>query len=162
MTAETLGRWSGQVYRSKGVRRLLVILILIVAVPPIFRYWMERIPLERLPSFSVPIETSIALIAGAIFLTAFGMVTYVVLYSLRQMTQIERQVQIVQAQKRKAAAEATEGSFTPMTDDKAWATEQMDLLTRQGILTQTDRTEIEELAKEMGMEAAMRAKVNKR
>jgi len=170
LTAATLGRWTGQavtgfsqLYRSNRttLRRLLVMGIVIVAVPPLLRYWMERIHLERMPAFSVPIETSIALLAGAFFLAAFGAVMYVVLHFMRHLVEMERNVQIVRTQKRRAV-DATEGSVIPMTDEKAWATEQIDMLTRQGILTETDKTEIEELAKEMGMEAAMRARVNKR
>lgn len=153
--------WLSVLYRShrKNLRRLLVIGIIIVAVPPVVRYWMERIPIER--SLSIPIETSIAIVAGALFLAAFGTVMYVVLHFMRHLVEMERNVQLVRTQKRRAV-EATEGSFIPMTEDRAWATEQIEMLTRQGILTETDKTEIEALAKEMGMEAAMRARMNKR
>lgn len=166
MSAESIGRIAGRMvtfgqkrWRNNRtlVLRLVAGILLVYALPPATQYWLSHV---RFPD--VPVSAIFAMLAAATMLLALAIVAYVGFHFLRQIPIAERTVVVnaSNAARRSIAQPETAGSFVPVTDTGAWAQEQLLDLERKGILTKTDRTEVEELAEEMGMAAAQRRDKN--
>lgn len=135
-----------RVWRSNWIytRRLLFAFIIILAVPPVEHYWLARVAIPQ-----VPVSSIIGMFAASLLLLSFASVVYVCLYFLRQALQVEKNVNLVRSRYRQPVA-PTSGSFNVMPDNRAWAAEELERLKKSGILLDTDKTEIEDLARDMG------------
>lgn len=138
------------------VRRLMFAALAIVAIPPIERYWLPRMPVVP----AVPISVLVFIAFSSIFMMAAAAVLYVLGLLLLQISRNERSVPGAIPSRNSLTGggqkmAATGGAFIPAEDETLWLREQFDMLKQQGVLTETDGMDIETMAKELGLKVIM-------
>jgi len=131
-----------------ALRFILIVIVIVMIVPPVTQYWLDNV---RMPD--VPMSAIFAMLVGSVFMFAFAAVIYVVLHFLRQIVLVERTTIGPDATAAgvpvRSRGKPTEGTFITANDNMLWAREQINELHEQGILTEMDTMEFDELVKEM-------------
>ncbi len=162
MLAETVGRWTGKAWIATRkaiagafVRRCLIVAAIVYALPPATQYWLSHVPVPE-----VPVSAIVAMFAAALMLLSFAAVVYVAFHFARAIGYAEQRVVMAPGAPARPPIigpvdrTPSDGSFTAPSDQSTWAKEQLEVLKRKGILTETDRMDIlniEQLAEEMGV-----------
>jgi hypothetical protein len=137
----------------------LLTVIGILLVPPIERYWGPR--MTEFPS--IPISALALMFLGAMFMTAAAAFIYVCGLLIVQIVQMERAPRypgrapgLTPVSERAKVEASTGGSFIPNDDETLFLREQFDILKKQGVLTDTDKMDLETMAKEIGLQTILK------
>lgn len=128
--------------QSTLLKRLVLIVIVVLAGPPVVQYWMSRVHMPAVP-ISAIIETAIA----TLFMVAFGGSMYVLIGFLNQLTVSQRIGSYAIPKGQLQAMKPTDGAFIPTDDEKLYDNEMLEKLKKAGILNKTD---LEGFASEVG------------
>jgi hypothetical protein len=161
--ARAAGLVSGLLYRgiaSLGravgpyLRIALMVLAIVLSLPSIAEYWLRHV---RLPD--VPVSAIVLLLVASFFILSFAVLLYTASSVLLTIQSAETTNRTIQARKRRQF-QATDGSFSAATDEKAWQSETIedlrkqgirvdgiDLLAKNGVLKPEDQEAIEDMAR---------------
>ena len=124
------------------LRIILIVGAILFTLPPIVRYWLGRI--QYIPT--VPISTIIETGIAACFMLSLALCFYLAMQVIIQLKTIGTgQATGGSFSVRKPGqVQATEGSFTGISDIQAAANEELSLLKKKGVINDDDRLGLEE------------------
>lgn len=139
------------------MRRVLLVIGIVLAIPPVERYWLERMP--RLPD--IPVSVIVFTAVATLFMATTAAVLYVggiLLINMIHNVPAAGIAPLAAPAIHHRRAPPTGGTFIPASDEELYLREQFEILKKQGILTDTDNMDLETMAKELGMAAILQAK----
>lgn len=150
MSVQGIGWWFGRLvasvqrsWTSGFLKRVAFAVVAIVLVPQVADYWLKRVPLPAVPASAIA-----AMLAASLLFMAFGFAIHAIIIAIQSVQVVNRQQGYYRPNGPRSAG--SEGSFAPHTDEQAWTVEQLELLKAQGVINESDQTEIENLAREIG------------